>query len=69
MNAPTPLPCPTCERMIVWSAEFPWRPFCSERCKMVDLGAWLSESHAIPGEPLDETPVPFEDRSGKQGLL
>ena len=55
--------------MIVWSEEFPWRPFCSERCKMVDLGAWLSESHAIPGEPLDETPVPFEDRSGKQGLL
>ena len=37
------------------TSEFPWRPFCSERCKLVDLGAWLSEAHAIAGEPLDET--------------
>ena len=53
----TRLPCPTCKREIVWSEEFPWRPFCSERCKMVDLGAWLTNAHAIPGEPvgLDES--------------
>ena len=62
MNAPTRLPCPTCKRVIVWCEEFPWRPFCSERCKMVDLGAWLSEAHAIPGEPIDETPLPMEER-------
>ena len=46
--------CPTCKREIVWSTDFPWRPFCSERCKMVDLGAWLAEGRAIPGEPADE---------------
>lgn len=62
MNAPTRLPCPTCKRAIVWSEEFPWRPFCSERCKLVDLGAWLSEAHAIPGEPSDAAPVPGEER-------
>jgi len=28
----------------------PWRPFCSERCRLLDLGAWLFERHAIPGE-------------------
>jgi len=35
--------------------QYPWRPFCSERCKLVDLGAWMSETRAIPGEPLDES--------------
>ena len=56
MNAPTRLACPTCKRSILWSEEFPWRPFCSERCRMVDLGAWLSGAHAIPGEPEDSAP-------------
>jgi endogenous inhibitor of DNA gyrase (YacG/DUF329 family) len=48
------VPCPTCEREITWSEQYPWRPFCSERCKLVDLGAWMSEAHAIPGDPIDE---------------
>ena len=55
MSPPQRLRCPTCRREIVWSDEFPWRPFCSERCKLVDLGAWLSEAHTIPGDPIDET--------------
>jgi uncharacterized protein len=42
--------CPTCQREIDWS-ESPFKPFCSERCKLIDLGAWLTEKHAIPGEP------------------
>ena len=41
--------CPTCQREIDWS-QSPFRPFCSERCKLIDLGAWLTEKHAIPGE-------------------
>jgi endogenous inhibitor of DNA gyrase (YacG/DUF329 family) len=40
--------CPTCKREIAWSDEFPHRPFCSDRCRLIDLGAWLSEQHAIP---------------------
>ncbi len=39
--------CPTCQREVSWSAEFPWRPFCSERCRMVDLGAWFAEDRRI----------------------
>jgi uncharacterized protein len=50
---PLRTPCPTCKREIEWSGANPWRPFCSERCKLVDLGAWLAEKHAIPGEPVE----------------
>ena len=47
--------CPTCRREAPWDPTNPWRPFCSERCRLIDLGAWLEERHAIPGEPaLDE---------------
>jgi endogenous inhibitor of DNA gyrase (YacG/DUF329 family) len=35
----------------VFSPENPWRPFCSERCKMIDLGAWASEDYRVAGEP------------------
>ncbi|HXS21036.1 MAG TPA: DNA gyrase inhibitor YacG [Steroidobacteraceae bacterium] len=42
--------CPTCQREIDWS-QSPYRPFCSERCRLIDLGAWLTEKHAIPGDP------------------
>ena len=46
------LPCPTCQRPVEWTAAAKWRPFCSERCRLIDLGDWINESHAIPGEPL-----------------
>jgi len=45
---PARVRCPTCKREIAWSDEFPHRPFCSDRCRLIDLGAWLSEQHAIP---------------------
>jgi len=35
---------------VEWNANSPWRPFCSERCKLIDLGAWASERHVIPGD-------------------
>jgi len=47
--SPTLVKCPTCRREIDWSAaEF--RPFCSERCRLIDLGAWLTEKHSIAGD-------------------
>jgi uncharacterized protein len=45
----TPVRCPTCGRPVEWNASSPWRPFCSERCKLIDLGAWASEQRSIPG--------------------
>jgi endogenous inhibitor of DNA gyrase (YacG/DUF329 family) len=44
------LNCPVCKTPIQWSKDFPSRPFCSERCKMIDPGAWSTEEHTIPGE-------------------
>ena len=44
----TTVQCPTCDRVVQWNASSPWRPFCSERCKLIDLGAWASEQRSIP---------------------
>jgi endogenous inhibitor of DNA gyrase (YacG/DUF329 family) len=52
MGAPV-VKCPTCERSLEWSESSPFRPFCSERCRLIDLGAWLSEERAIPEEGSD----------------
>ena len=43
--------CPTCGSPVAWIAEQRWRPFCSERCKLIDLGTWLDESNRIPSDP------------------
>ena len=43
--------CPTCSRSVEWNSANRFRPFCSERCKNVDLGAWASEKYAIAAEP------------------
>ena len=45
--------------MTAYSPANPWRPFCSERCRLVDLGAWASESYRIPAKP-DEEEAPAE---------
>jgi hypothetical protein len=49
------LRCPTCQRPIQWSEQFPYRPFCSDRCRLIDLGAWLSEKHTIAGDTPEAT--------------
>jgi endogenous inhibitor of DNA gyrase (YacG/DUF329 family) len=49
----TKVKCPTCSRLSVWDSSNPWRPFCSERCKQIDLGAWAAERFSIPGAPLE----------------
>ena len=53
--------CPTCQRELEWETA-PFRPFCSERCRLIDLGAWLTEQRAIAGEPaaVQENSVPEE---------
>ncbi|MDX1518502.1 MAG: DNA gyrase inhibitor YacG [Gammaproteobacteria bacterium] len=42
--------CPTCKTVCDYSKTNPFRPFCSERCKLIDLGDWLTENNRIPGE-------------------
>ena len=45
--------CPHCTRQVTWP-DTPTYPFCSERCQLIDLGAWASGEYRIPCEPLGE---------------
>jgi endogenous inhibitor of DNA gyrase (YacG/DUF329 family) len=47
MSAPRIVKCPQCGQPVEWSPASRWRPFCSERCKTIDLGAWASEAYRI----------------------
>jgi len=58
---PPTVSCPTCGATVTWSTENRWKPFCSERCKMIDLGQWATEKYRVPAEeqePDDESPRP-----------
>ncbi|RJQ44665.1 MAG: DNA gyrase inhibitor YacG [Nitrospiraceae bacterium] len=55
--------CPTCRQWTEWQDNH-FRPFCSERCKLIDLGAWASEKYRIESKLTDEgesTPSERED--------
>lgn len=45
--------CPRCEKSVEWEGN-EWRPFCGERCKLIDLGAWAEGEYRIPAEPVQE---------------
>ncbi|OZA10556.1 MAG: DNA gyrase inhibitor YacG [Hydrogenophilales bacterium 17-62-8] len=49
MNTPV-VHCPTCDASVNWTAENRWKPFCSERCKLIDLGQWAAEKYRVPAE-------------------
>jgi endogenous inhibitor of DNA gyrase (YacG/DUF329 family) len=53
---PLTVKCPTCGRPVPWAAEQQFKPFCCERCKLIDLGEWAMEERRIAGEPLPEDP-------------
>ena len=49
--------CPQCGDDALWAPENPWRPFCSERCRKIDLGAWANEEYRVPvAEQRDDAP-------------
>lgn len=58
-NTPQPeapiVRCPTCKGPSVFGPQNRWRPFCSERCRQIDLGAWANEEFRVPSQ------VPPED--------
>lgn len=54
--------CPQCGSAVKWASENRWRPFCSERCRQLDLGAWASETYRVPVEaPPDDNEPPQRD--------
>jgi hypothetical protein len=65
VTAPRTVACPTCGARVPWTPESRFRPFCSERCKTIDLGAWANESYRIPvvqRDDDDEPPPPPADK-------
>jgi uncharacterized protein len=50
--------CPTCQTDVVWSQESEYRPFCSKKCQLIDLGEWASEEKVISTPA--QTPPPEE---------
>ncbi|MDE1189600.1 MAG: DNA gyrase inhibitor YacG [Pantoea sp.] len=42
------VPCPNCGKDVMWDELSPWRPFCSKRCQLIDLGEWAAEEKSIP---------------------
>jgi uncharacterized protein len=54
--------CPSCRRPVTWEAN-PHRPFCSERCRLLDLGNWASEGYRIAGRDVE----PDDDGSDGSG--
>jgi uncharacterized protein len=47
--------CPNCKKQSEYNSSNPFRPFCSERCKMIDLGDWANENYRIPdNKPIDD---------------
>lgn len=45
--------CPICQKQVEWSEKSPYRPFCSKRCQLIDLGEWAAEEKAIPSDTAD----------------
>ncbi len=52
------VPCPRCGTETVYSPENKWRPFCSERCRMIDLGKWAAEEYRLPDDKTTLAPSP-----------
>jgi len=48
--------CPRCSAQVPWTSENPYRPFCSERCRLIDLGDWAMEKYRVPVEEEKDTP-------------
>jgi uncharacterized protein len=58
--------CPRCGQSCLFTSENPFRPFCSERCKIIDLGAWADESYRVAVTQEDfagEDEIPTDDET------
>ncbi|MFN4236560.1 MAG: DNA gyrase inhibitor YacG [Vogesella sp.] len=47
-TTPRIVPCPQCKTAVPWGTQSPYRPFCSERCRLIDLGQWANEEYRVP---------------------
>ncbi len=59
----TKVKCPTCQSEIEWGPQSPFRPFCSKRCQLIDLGEWFDEKHRVPEPEQRARPFPGPDET------
>jgi hypothetical protein len=64
-TSPRTVACPSCGKPAVFAQSNRWRPFCSERCRITDLGAWAKESYRIPAKPGEDEIPGGEEQSEK----
>ncbi|MXZ33491.1 MAG: DNA gyrase inhibitor YacG [Gammaproteobacteria bacterium] len=50
--------CPNCGKEVEWTKDNRFRPFCCERCRLIDLGEWAAENYRVPGEPSAPPDIP-----------
>ena len=60
-NEITTVPCPICHKSVEWSEKSPFRPFCSKRCQLIDLGEWDHLVETTYGKPYN-----FQQQNGCQ---
>ena len=58
------LKCPTCGKAVEWK-DNPWRPFCSERCKLIDFGRWADGEYLVPGQKIDSVEIGEQPHTGE----
>jgi len=58
--------CPQCGAAVPWSPASKWRPFCSERCKTLDLGAWASEAYRVPVPKTEDDGAPVSPKDDEE---
>ncbi len=54
------VPCPNCNKDVIWHSSSEFRPFCSKRCQLIDLGEWADEGHKISQSAQGATPLTEE---------
>lgn len=64
---PVTVKCPTCSRVVLWLPESAYRPFCSERCRLIDLGEWASEGYSVPEDPTELEGPDLRNESSSAG--
>lgn len=57
---PLEVSCPNCQTKVIWVPESTYRPFCSKRCSLIDLGDWAEENHKISQSGQGSTPLTEE---------
>ena len=58
--------CPTCQKIVPWTEASTYRPFCSNKCQLIDFGDWASEKNTIPvKEPFDNLSFRNDEEGGE----